>query len=305
MFCYNCGKEIDDDSLFCPFCGVEQTYDAEEGFEEEPAFVDEGPLAMSAQPEEDLSGNFLTKKPIVTIAALACVIIACLIGAGIVFFGMDDPDTKGAMEADNIVLLDCDADWDSSYKDEQYGTRKVDVIMLVKNDSDKDIASLEFNLKDKSGNPVENALDAEKPFRAEGFIAKNTTGIMVATVWTNEKKKIVPENSFEMLQAYEYLGEEGYVVPTGTITAAKGVNHDFYSVSMNNPNSVDISDTATYVAVDVADNNIKDSDATGRIGETIAADSKGNHFDNVFRDPGLNDSIKDYVVYAIDSANYR
>ena len=305
MFCYNCGKEIDDDSLFCPFCGVEQTFEEEEPFEEEPSFVDEGPLAMSRQPEEDLSTGLLTKKPIVVIAALACVIVACLIGAGIVFSGMNNSETKGAMEADNIVLLDCDADWDSSYTDDQYNTRKVDIIMLVKNDTGKDIASVDFNLKDKSGNPVENSLNPGEPFRADGYIANGTTGIMVAPIWTNEKKKIVPENSFEMVQAYEYLGEEGYVVPTGTITAAKGVNHDFYSISMNNPNDVDIDENATYVAVEVADNDIKDSDATGRVEQSVEADSKGSRYDNVFRDPGLTDRYEDYIVYAIDSTKYR
>ena len=28
MYCYNCGKEIPDDSLFCSFCGVSSSVEA-------------------------------------------------------------------------------------------------------------------------------------------------------------------------------------------------------------------------------------------------------------------------------------
>ena len=154
MFCYNCGKKIDDDKQFCPFCGAEQAFDDE--------------VQHESPQEQQLSMNFFPKKAKVTIAALACVIAACLIGAGIVFFTSGNSNTKGSMEADNINVLDCDADWDSAYYDKKLNTCKVDVIILVKNDSDEDIAGVDFNLKDKSGNQIGNALDQEQPFRAEG-----------------------------------------------------------------------------------------------------------------------------------------
>lgn len=332
MYCYKCGKDIGENNRFCPFCGVEQKVKAtkakqpeeKQPKEKKPEVKQpEEKKSEAKQPKEKQSKakqpveknakkpkekkkekkepGFFEKNPKIAIIVLACVIAACLAVIGLLLF-LSNQNKEPVIPADNVSVLDFDADWDSSYYDEKCGSHKVDVIMLVRNGSDEDIAGLQFTMAKKSGEELTNALNPEEPFKAEGYVKSGQKGVMVGTVWTNERKKT---DRLSVVGAYKYAGEEGYTVPEGKIIDATGINNDLYSIRIDNPNDVEICTTATIVCVVIKNNKIKDSDATGRIDTPVAANSKGNKIKKVFQDPGLMEKYKKYKVYAIDSTNYR
>jgi hypothetical protein len=43
MYCYHCGKEIPDDSIYCPYCGSEQKHGGTEQEEKTEGFYQEAP----------------------------------------------------------------------------------------------------------------------------------------------------------------------------------------------------------------------------------------------------------------------
>ena len=321
MYCVNCGKKIDDDNQFCPYCGEKldfgendetelpednEEYPEEEAeeveeYEEDEEIVEDEEDEEYEEYEEDEAPEFSAKKSKIIIIVLACIIALCLAGIGVLLF-QSNQDKDHVISADQVSVLDYDADWDSSYYDEKYGSYKVDVIMLVKNDSAEDISGLQFTMTNKNGGALTNALNSEEPFRAEGLVKSGQRGIMVGTVWTNEKKNT---GGLSVAGAYKYEGEEDYSVPEGTISGAAGINNDYYSVRIDNPNNVEIGTTATFVCVVIDNDKLKDSDATGRIETPVAANSTGNNIKDVFQDPTLMQKFKEYTVYAIDSANYK
>jgi len=315
VFCYNCGREIDDDNQFCPYCGAEFDFDdsdetekpedteyyqedEEEEYEEYEEYDEDEEYEEYDEYEEE---GFFAGKSKIIIIVLACVIALCLAGIGFLLFKSNQHSEK-LIPADNVSVLDFDADWDSAYYDEKYGAYKVDVIMLVQNNSSEDISGLQFAMNNNNGEALTNSMNSGEPFRADGLVKSGQRGVMVGTVWTNEKKKT---DSLSVREAYKFKGEEGYIVPQGKLSGAAGINNDFYSVSIDNPNDVDIGTTATFVCVLISNDKIKDSDATGRIEAPIAANSTGNNIKDVFQDPGLMEKYKEYTVYAIDSANYK
>lgn len=290
MFCYKCGKEIDSNEQYCPFCGAEQ----------------KKTINIARQKQDNRQGKqqkpaFFVKKPKLTIIILACIIGICLAGIGLMLF-LSSQGKDQVISADNISVSSFDADWDSAYYDEKCETFKVDIVLLVKNDSQENISGIQFNAEQKDGEVFANALSQGEPFRADGYVKKGGQGIMVGTVWTDKKGKV---DIITPSAAYKYRGEDSYSVPEGEITDGTGINNDLYSIQIDNPNSVEIGPTATLVAVLISEDKIKDSDATGRIEEPIAANSQGNIIKKVFQDPGFKSSYKKYKVIAIDSNNYR
>lgn len=297
MFCYKCGKNIETDHQFCPYCGAEQIF-------KEP---DNEMLNIENKEVQNIrkepSNNF-NQNPKAIIIILTAIIVICLTVTGIFLFRANRAKIV-EIPADNITILDCYADWGSAYYDDKYDAYQVDLIMLVSNDAANDISGIEFTVKNKDDEILINALNREEPFIAEGYVKKSEKGIIVGSIWTTEKDTKITDKSIVMKCAYKYTGEDGYVVPKGVLAGAKGVNKDFYSIKIDNPNNVDIEITATFVAVKIKNDKIIDSDATGRIEEKIPAGSQGNKIDNVFQDPELKNNYKDYTVFAIDSTKYR
>ncbi|MGI6766266.1 MAG: zinc ribbon domain-containing protein [Lentihominibacter sp.] len=297
MFCYNCGKKIKAKNQFCPHCGAEQIL--EEPDNEIPDIESKDAPDIKKEPH-----NIFTKNPKVIIIVLIAVIVICLAVTGVFLF-LANRAKIIEIPADNITILDCYADWGSAYYDDKYDAYQVDLIMLVSNDDAKDISGIEFTVKNKEGGTLANALNREEPFRADGYIKKSEQGIITGSIWTTEKNEEITAKSIMMKCAYKYKGEEVYVVPEGVISGARGVNNDFYSVKIDNPNSGDIDITATFVAVKTENDKIIDAHATGRIEENIAAGSQGNEIDDVFQDPELKSNYKEYTVFAIDCTKYR
>lgn len=101
MYCYHCGKEIDDDQLFCPYCGkkVKRPASKQKAAKDVPA--------KAAPPKPAPTPDNNNKKIIIIVAVIA----AALIAAAAIFFlgrGGDDgtatqptqaTETTGATEA--------------------------------------------------------------------------------------------------------------------------------------------------------------------------------------------------------------
>lgn len=298
MYCNNCGKYVAEGNNFCPYCGnmlSNQPPIAETDYYDATESVDE------YEYEEDSSKI----KSLLFIAIPAIVIVACLVIGLLVLPNTTKGNVLTPVDSTGITILDCDADWDSSYHDERYGAYKVDLIMLVQNTSADPISGIEFELRDKSGTQMQNLLDSTSTFTADGYIESGATGVMVAIVWTSSYKEKIKPGNILLSGAYPFEGPEGYRVPTGKLIDAKGTNKDHYTMEIGNPNGVDINSTATFVAIKTEGNKIKDSDATGRIEAPIAANTSSVVIEEVFQDPNFASKYKTYTVYAIDSSNYR
>ena len=107
MFCVNCGREIDDDQLFCPYCGVKLQPDEEEdddyieeddeSTEAEDDYVEEDDDSEEDDDDDEYDdddeedgGN---KKAIIIIIIAAVVVIAALIAAFMLLSGNKKEET--------------------------------------------------------------------------------------------------------------------------------------------------------------------------------------------------------------------
>lgn len=125
MFCYHCGKEINDDELFCPFCGTRISKPIEEEETAEPEPVKPAPP----------TGNKSNKTVIVAICAAAAVLIAV---AAFFFLGRSGADdtatqtieateaTEMTEEPENVDLLDATEFNGNYYEVMNYGTDWLD-----------------------------------------------------------------------------------------------------------------------------------------------------------------------------------
>ena len=269
MICKCCGKELEDDNRFCIYCGKK--------LEE----IDEKNIQFSQR----VRILFIS-------ITVVCIIATILL---VVPF-----NTKQELLSDEkLSILDCYLDWNSSYVDEKNGATKVDVIMYVSNDSDQDVLGFDFSAKDSKGNILPNLLDEKQSFLAKGYLKKHEKGIMVASCWLEDNKKKILASNIEITGAI--VNEiDDYNVPVGTIVDAQGINKDYYTVELSNKNDSEISNRAIFVAALLKEGRIIDADATGRIDESIAANSSKVRIENVFQDPGFEKLYSEYKVYVID-----
>lgn len=343
MYCYNCGKQIEEDDMFCPFCGAAQEVedvpesdeteflnDAEtvsdvtagHWSQDEPEDSDEPKMDVPHIEDYSRKGRKkakrresdgqkeggpkqpTSKKSLIIIIALACIIVACLVVLGMHYLKADTPE-EPEIPADGITILDCEAGWGSAYTDDKYGAYRVNFVMYVQNGTEEDIAAVDFTAVNESGTTLVNALNRDLPFRADGYIKKGQKGIMYGTLWLNEEDaKVLPEN-VDLKGAYTYKGGEGYQVPIGHITKGVGLNNDSYEVKIDNPNPVEITPTATFIAILIENDKFIDEEATGRIDSAIQPNTHDNIIPGVFEDPGLKRKAQKYDIYVIDPANYQ
>lgn len=82
MFCYNCGKEIEDDSLYCPFCGIPQNKPIKET-KKEPVKKETKP--KKEEPKQEASQEpTITKEPSKSPKGLIIGILAAVVIIGVI-----------------------------------------------------------------------------------------------------------------------------------------------------------------------------------------------------------------------------
>ena len=304
--CPECGTALKDHMVFCPKCGTKVNAAGEQEIEQKPQKQKtRKKQKTSKRPKAPKRSNGPDVKKARVIKIVLLAVIAACVAAAAVYYLTGPGHKEKTIATDGIRIVDCFADVNSAYHDEKYGTYKVNLIMLIENGSTEDIAGMVFQMKDKDGNSVMNALDVQADFRADGYIKHGEQGIMAAPIWVNDLEKATSAESIAFTGAYPFEGGENYVMPKGEITGAKGVNKDHYTVKISNSNRTEISTSAVFAAVRLKDGKIDDADATGRIKESIPAGAGVVEIEEVFQDPSLAHSYKKYTVYVIDPQNYR
>ena len=111
MFCYNCGKEIPDDMIFCPFCGIQVAEDELEGDSDQQTLGSD----VGNQKQNEIKPNKQPKKGNSKTAVIIVAIIAALVVAGVAGFlflgkGVSNDNTgspeQPASSGDNILMMD-------------------------------------------------------------------------------------------------------------------------------------------------------------------------------------------------------
>lgn len=195
MFCIYCGKEIDDNLLYCPFCGEKVDQDDETEIPEEPEVVEEPEIVeepvIVEEPETEqpaVSKNKTKTSRIVIIAI--CALVAAGLGIGaFVMSGHDgnsegqDPaatqaETQTVTEAvqdgsgeqseatgqyvitegvgDSISVHSWDLDFSNSEHINKDGTISYDSVMMVTNKTGRDITGIAYTVKNEYGDKVSN-----------------------------------------------------------------------------------------------------------------------------------------------------
>ena len=201
-----------------------------------------------------------------------------------------------------ITVLSSDWDWDSSREDENGYV--VDAILLVKNDSGTPITGINFHVDSDKGEKIVNERNPEGAMAAYGYVENGSTGIMVGEVCTKVHTTRPDDSTYDITGAYSNSGISDYTVPSGYVTRSYGEGNNDYDVSIDNPNSVPVSQSAKLVMVKIDNNKIKDSDATGRLTSSINPGTTGCIQEKAFYDPHMYVSYKQLKVYAIDTDYY-
>ena len=250
------------------------------------------------------------KKRFLVIGLIAAAVIFLAAGIGLLKGG----DSDGGQEAgpavvevadDTVTVLSSDWDWDSS-RDE--GGPVVDAILLVRNDTDHAITGIEFKVNSEDGALIENAGEQGAPMTVRGYVASGSAGIMTGEIHTFEHG-IKPDNStYSVSGAFQNDAVGGYTVPSGHIVKRHGNDNNYYDVSIDNQNDVPVSASSRIVMVRVRDNEIIESDATGRLTDSVSPHTMGFVQEDAFYDPHIytkDDEINEFTIYAIDVDYYE
>ena len=239
----------------------------------------------------------------------------------------DNEETASVTEnADKVLHIPSwDLDFSNSTVKNDDGTRSFDNIILVHNDSDKDITGFAYNVKNNKGDFAKNKDPNVKdgsPFYAEGFVPAGKNGIMVSkmTVTKDEydldkenrlkhrnQMAKAEDNDVEITDVYLFKGKDGYKQATGKLDGSyKDGDHSIYVAKIDNNGNTTVHNGAKIVAVKIGESkghdSIKVSSAKGVVDRDIEAGSTGVIVGNAFKDPGLGDwPAEDYQVYVIDN----
>lgn len=273
----------------------------------------------NAGPSNSQTAN---KKRWIPVAAIVLVVVA--FAAGFLFTRGNDDSASGvtgegsspAVDLNKeITVLDSDWTW-HNYKDKSKskdGLNHVKAILLVRNDSSKPISRIEFTVDSKEGSEISNDASPGNPFIAEGYVESGKKGIMVADIAKekyNKKNPVYPDVSSYKIEGAN-LSEKisgDYQVPKGEI-----LNHDsgdYYSLKVNNENSVPVNKGAMAVLVRFEEddsNSLADAVANGTLKKEIPAEERVTE-KKVFHDPGLqfgDYTTDDYEAYILDLDYYH
>lgn len=295
-YCSKCGNTINPSDKFCGVCGnkLENAGDTPDS---------------NANVEKNTTREPKKRPPLiiviaalVTVVAIACVVIFATGAIEKLQYNSDiknvsqeeeneSAKTIVSIDSSEIKIVGADWDWDSSD-----GTT-VDVILNVHNKSFNNIVRVDFSVEGVNGD------SNISKFKAYGFVKKDSYGIMVASVSTDNYGVHPGVSSHEVVGAYENTELESYSVPKGKIVRNHGENNDYYDISLNNPNNVQVNQNSIIVLVLTNGKAVSESDATGAIDDDIPANKKNWRQNNAFYDPNLTKyrgNESKYKVYAID-----
>ena len=97
MFCFNCGKEVDEDQNFCPFCGARLRQEEEE----KPAVKEKPPTKKNS------------KKPVIIVAVIAAVAVVAVAAFLFLGKGIDGDTTETAQPEETTAETEAMGETDS------------------------------------------------------------------------------------------------------------------------------------------------------------------------------------------------
>lgn len=264
--------------------------------------------------QPDIKKKNSNRKMLFAIIGIILIVTCAVICAKV--FMVNESQTM--LEADQIAkvsITSWDWDWDSCRENGSVAT--VDVIMSVKNDSDSNISGIAFTTKNADGVYIDNQsvmYTPDTPFYSEGYVSTGSEGIMVceATVDLYERELCYAgKNNYPKVvdctieEAYLFLGEDGYIVPQGTIIAKHDVDGGTYDVKITNYNDFAVDYTSSKVVLGYYndEHRLMDTDATGSLKGDIPPQKTVVVY-GAFVDPNLCGGIKKdpYWVYVIDNS---
>ena len=251
-------------------------------------------------------GSFNRKYLILGAAFLAVILLTAVIVNSINKAKYEDQapaasDTEYSGDVDETTeatVLSSDWDWDSSREAED--GYAVDTILLVRNDSDEPITGIDYYVSTKNGDRIVNEWEPDNPMHAYGYVKGGSVGIMVGEVCTAEHKTVPDDSTYTVTGAYSDNNLENYTVPTGYVTRNYGEDNNDYDVSIDNPNSLEVSRNTRLVMAKIENNKIVDSDATGELTSVIEPNTMGFIQEKAFYDPHMYVKYTEVTVYAID-----
>lgn len=181
-----------------------------------------------AEPPHDNEEKRDFKKPLIICLLILCVLVG---GAALIRFLL-----TSSSEVDVSQLTPETHDINFSHVDD-LETSSVDVLIRVRNDSDKPIKSIKYRIQ-SNGNSFKNRLDDSNLFYAIGQIEPKTTGYMFSQIYIPGD---TPQKQGEIIIDSAEKGKDlgDYQVPSGQITGFNSAV-DSYDVWILNPNKDDV-----------------------------------------------------------------
>lgn len=199
-----------------------------------------------------------------------------------------------------ITVLSSDWDWDSSEYDSDTGIYRVDAVLYVKNNSDEPLVEIDFKVDSQEGDAVFDGNSGSDTFYAYGLVKPGERGFLVADVYTDEEKIRPDDTTYVVSEAFANSYMDTYVVPYGKITDNYGPDNDYYDISVDNPNDVEVSEYAKVVAVRTKGDALKEGEASGHLTGSIPAGASGFEQTRAFDNPNLHSKYEEMTVYIID-----
>lgn len=156
MFCANCGREIDNDQLFCPYCGFKVNQKEEE-------------IKETNEPDNS------SRKPIIIIVVVAAAIILGLIGTYLLLSGRGDGTETGTQVQDTtppvITVIQDSIDKGKTFDIHDFVSVKDDVDGIINDDTvtmdgniDTNVPgkyTIDVSVSDKAGNVATKEITIE------------------------------------------------------------------------------------------------------------------------------------------------
>lgn len=262
------------------------------------------------------NNNKKNRNRIIIIITVAVIVLAGIFG---VYLLRSDGGTESeVLTGDSFSITSWDWDWNCYHST----SNSVDVIMIVRNDSDEAISGIAFNVREDGGGYLRNdgneyADDA--PLYAEGYIPAGEYGVMVANIRTGMGTKDniggggqPSTGQAEVVEAYTYEGDEDYVQPEGTLVDKHKENGATYDSEISNDNDWDVSRSDCTVVAVYYDNKsegklkVAETCANGMLESDIPAGAQYYRENGTFMDPdfdGYDEHHNDnggYYVYVIE-----